>query len=360
MLTKTWAKRLFCLLLLSIIPIRLTALANPDPAVVKEKLVNMEAAVQDMMRQSKIPGLSVAVFTKDEIIYAKGFGVKNQNTGEAVDPGTVFEAASLSKPITAYVAMKLVEKKRLSLDRPLAKYLKIPYLDDRKAAAKITLRMVLNHTSGLPNEPVGSDRKVYFTPGDHFSYSGGGFRYVQTVLEAVTKAPFEEYMDQELLKPLGMSRSSFVYRKDLASNMAFGHQNETVIPLRFISALAAGSLLSTPSDLARFGMELCDPTLLQEKTVAGMLTPSIKITETYSWGLGIGLCRTSAGDIAWQWGDNMIYQNMMAILPKEQCGVVVMTNSSNGLQITTPIVVMLLNCCLENPIDLTKLESFPF
>jgi CubicO group peptidase (beta-lactamase class C family) len=149
-----------------------------------------------------------------------------------VDPETAFEAASISKPITAYVAMKLVEKRRLSLDRPLAKYLKTSYLYDRNAAAKITMRMVLNHTSGLPNDALGNDRRVYFTPGDHFSYSGGGFRYLQTVLEAVSKVPFGEYMDRELLKPLGMSRSSFVYRKDLAPNMAYGHQNQEVLPLR--------------------------------------------------------------------------------------------------------------------------------
>jgi CubicO group peptidase (beta-lactamase class C family) len=107
-------------------------------------------------------------------------------------------------------------------------------------------------------------------------------------------------------------------------------------------------------------MELCNPTLLKAKTVAGMLTPSIKITKTYSWGLGIGLCRTSAGGVAWHWGDNVIYQNLMAILPKEQCGVVVMTNSSNGLQTAIQVALSLLNYCIANPIDLSKLESFPF
>ena len=213
MIAKIQFKWLLRLIFLSMIPIPLPAFANPEPAVVEKNLSKMEADIQDMMKQSQIPGLSVTVFSGGQIVYAKGFGVRNLVTGEPVDPETIFEAASISKPMTAFAAMKLVEKKQLNLDQSLAEYLTIPYLNDPKTAAQITLRMVLNHTSGLSNDPWGIDRKVYFTPGDHFSYSGGGFRYLQTVLETVSGVPFREYMERELLKPLAMSRSSSDFGK---------------------------------------------------------------------------------------------------------------------------------------------------
>ena len=342
--------RFLCLVLLFIPAMALAAPAASDPAGGIMDFSEMDALIPDLMKQSRVPGLSVAAFSRGTIVYAKGFGVKNRDTGAAVDPETVFEAASFSKPVTAYAALQMVERQQLDLDRPLAQYLKIPYLDDRPAAARITLRMALNHTSGLPNDAVGYDRRVYFTPGDHFSYSGGGFRYLQAVMESVAKIPFAEYMDRELLQPLAMSRSSFTFRDDLAGNMAYGHQNDIAYPLRRTPALAAGSLLATPSDMARFGMEFCKPTLLSVETTGLMLTPSVKINELYSWGLGIGLCRTSAGDLAWQSGNNVIYQNFMVILPREQCGAVVMTNSSNGLQIAPYIAVSLLNRLLAKPI----------
>lgn len=359
---KNKTNRFLGLLFLFILGIARSASASPAPVTAGTNFFGVESTIHELMKQSRVPGLSVAVFSKGAIVYAKGFGVKNLITGEAVDPETLFEAASLSKPLTAYAALQMVTRKQLRLDRPLAQYLGTPYLFDRKAAAKITLRMVLSHTSGLPNDALGIDRNVYFNPGDHFSYSGGGFRYLQAVMESLSHLPFAEYMDRELLKPLAMSRSSFVLRDDLAGNMAYGHQDETAFPLRRSPALAAGSLLSTPTDVARFGIELCRPTLLPAATVTRMLTPSVKINPVYAWGLGIGLCRTSAGELAWHWGNNGIYQSFMVILPGEQCGVVIMTNSSNGLQIAPQIAISFLNGILEKPIDnLDEIaKAYPF
>src|SRR4030095_1153264 len=129
-----------------------------------------------------------------KIIWNHAFGVKNASTREPVDDNTVFEAASLSKPVMAYAALKLVDAGKLDLDKPLAQYLEKPYLEGDDRLNLITARRVLTHTTGFPNwRQQGQPLKIVFPPGERFSYSGEGFVYLQKVIERLTGQAFDDF-----------------------------------------------------------------------------------------------------------------------------------------------------------------------
>ena len=139
------------------------------------------------MREHAIPGLSMVVIENGEVALHFELGVKNTETKESVDEETLFETASLSKPVFAYGVLKLVEKGKLDLDKPLVAYLPYPDIANDERGHSITARMVLAHTTGFPNwRPKNAPLKIHFQPGDRFSYSGEGFLFLQKVVEQVT------------------------------------------------------------------------------------------------------------------------------------------------------------------------------
>lgn len=144
-----------------------------------------------------------------------GFGVKNAKIGLPVTAETVFEAASLSKPVFAYGVLKLIDQGKLGLDVPLTTYLPKPYIDGDERLNKITARIVLSHRTGFPNWRGKPSLKICFTPGERFSYSGEGYIYLQRVVEHITGKPLNEYITEAVFTPLGMANSSYVWRQIL-------------------------------------------------------------------------------------------------------------------------------------------------
>jgi CubicO group peptidase (beta-lactamase class C family) len=314
-----------------------------------ETYTALESYITAKMEKHQVPGLSMVIFKDQKIVYSKGFGVKNATTGEPVDEDTIFQAASFSKTLTAYAAMILVERGKLSLDEPLNQYLKHPYLPEQKYADQITLRMILTHTSGMSNDSDGNDRKVYFTPGGLFSYSGAGFRYLQQVIEDVTGLPFAEFMDREIIKPLAMESSSFAFKKKMLPLMACGHEAGKVLPIAKKDVNAAYSLLTTPTDMAKFNMEICHPTLLKPKTVAQMLNPTVKWQKDIYWGLGFGILKSPDADLFWHWGSLYYYCNMMITDKDSKTGVIIMTNGNTGMRLAERLAIKIMNEYLLEP-----------
>jgi CubicO group peptidase (beta-lactamase class C family) len=320
----------------------------------------LDSYIATEMKQHRVPGLSLVLFRDQKILYSKSYGVKNSQTGEPVDSTTVFQGASFSKALTAYAAMILVERGALSLDEPLQQYLKNPYLPKQRYDHRITLRMILNHTSGLSNESDGKDRQIYFRPGALFSYSGAGFRYLQHVIEEVTEKSFVEFMDQEIIKPLGMEASSFVYKEELAPFMANGHEAGQVFPISKKKANAAYSLLTTAENMAKFNQELCRPTLVKPETVAQMLTPESKWKDDIYWGLGIGILKTSDEDFFWHWGNNYYYCSLMLTGKDSKFGAVIMTNGNTGMWLAGHLAVKIMNEYCLGPENQLEPDKFDF
>ena len=193
-------------------------LRSPGPVEPDE----LDRFVQAYLDYFKIPGISVAVIKDSKVVYHRGFGVKNAATREPVTDDTVFEAASMTKPVFAYTVLRLVDRGVLDLDTPLYTYL--PYEDiahdDRYKL--ITARMVLTHRTGFPNWRTGK-LDIKFTPGTQVSYSGEGFVYLGKVVEHLTGKKLVDLCREEVFAPLGIENASLVWNEDVARLTATGH-----------------------------------------------------------------------------------------------------------------------------------------
>lgn len=222
------------------------------------------------MAEHRVPGLSMAMVRGDEPPVCTTVGVSDVESGRPVDATTVFEAASLSKPVAAFVAMILVQDGVLSLDQPLARY--VPqYMEHIPDAQAITARHVLSHTSGLPNWCSDSyPLRVYYPPGDRFSYSGEGFIYLQRAIEQIRGDSFEQIAERLIFEPLGMRNSSFVWQDKFPPNHAAPHTasgnrfEDGFVGKRALAANAAGSLYTTAQDYARFLQAVLQISFLQD------------------------------------------------------------------------------------------------
>jgi CubicO group peptidase (beta-lactamase class C family) len=318
----------------------------------------LEQVIPPLIAEGRIPGLSIALVRNGELAWYRGFGVKNSQTKEPVAENTIFEAASLSKPVFAYAVLKLVDAGKLNLDTPLTKYLPGRYdVGDDARLDQITARHVLSHTPGFPNwrRPENGPLPIYFTPGDRFSYSGEGFVYLSKVVEHLTGETFENFMKKTVFEPLRMISSSYLWRDEYEARKTFRH-NSVSNPTgqnRPPRANAAASLHTTAEDYGRFVAAILKGTGLKQETLKQMLTPQIKVSEsgtnntavppqklspTISWGLGWGLQTTNDGVSFWHWGDNGDAKAYVVGFEKQKLGVVVFANSTNGLSIMREII----------------------
>ncbi len=305
--------------------------------------------VPEWMKMADVPGCSVALIRDASVVHVQGFGLQVMGTDERVDERTVFEAASLTKPVFAYLAMKLVESGRLDLDAPLAPMFDEPITDKNlDRLAQITARHVLSHSSGLPNwRPRGKALRVQFDPGTRFQYSGEGFVLLQRVVERITGEPLDVYAQHQLFDPIEMESASLVWRDDYATRLAGGHDPSRTIHgarVKRTRPNAAASLVCTPGDYAKFVCALLAPPAedvfhLNARSIDAMFTPQINVADGVDWGLGWGLQTNADGPSFWHWGNqNEVYHNFVIANRETRSGVVVFTNGRNGMQVYTPTI----------------------
>jgi CubicO group peptidase (beta-lactamase class C family) len=320
----------------------------------------------DRMAALHVPGVSIAVIHDGKIEWAKGYGVASVG-GAPVTPETLFQAASISKPVTAMAVMHLVQIGKLNLDTDVNQYLKswrIP-ASDFTQKTKITLRELLSHTAGmtvhgfpgyasdapLPTlvqvlngaKPANSPAiYVDMAPGSEWRYSGGGFVVTQELLLDVTGKPFPTFMKDTVLSPAGMQHSTYeqpLPKSRLGEAAMPYHANgqPTAGGPHVYPEMSAAGLWTTPSDLAGFAIELQDAlagksSVLSAATAKEMLTP-IK----GNWGLGIGVGGGAAHPYFQHGGANDGFQcNMVAYNSGD--GIAIMTNSDSGGQLAGEIL----------------------
>jgi CubicO group peptidase (beta-lactamase class C family) len=248
-----------------------------------------------------IDAVSVAIIQNGQIVLARGYGA-------GIDPTTRFQAASISKPVSTFATLKLVEAGKMTLEAPLSSYVHMPYLPIQPWVDLVTAKTVMNHTSGLPNDPDGVDRQLRFKPGTQFLYSGGGFAYLQRAVEDVTGRAFDAYADP-ILHDLGMSTSTY----------ALDYQGT-----RYVGA--AYSLVTTPSELARFFDELASPRPENQTIATLMKTPTVTSDDGITYGLGVGTFACGDDDIALRHsGQNFsAHRSLAVVFEKSRIGAVVM------------------------------------
>ena len=330
---------------------------SPDPLKVSVNpqtlIADLEKTIPGLMKAADIPGLSIAVIRDGKLLWARGFGVKSTKTNEPVGVDTIFEAASLTKPFFAYVAMKMVESGEINLDKPLIEYLPRQKIEEHLGhpldlqgfrgdwLRMITARHVLSHSSGLPHGEHGKPFPIFFEPGTKYRYSADGYFYLQAVIEHLKGKPLAEVMEQMAFEPLQMKASSMVWQDRYETRAAVGHDAFGDTDGKFrkrMRAHAGASLYTTAADYAQFVMAIMNDVGLKEETIREMLKPQIDVDKDISWGLGFGLARTSNGTAFWQWGDYGIFRNYIVAYKEPKIGVVYLTNSYNGLSICRDIV----------------------
>jgi CubicO group peptidase (beta-lactamase class C family) len=306
----------------------------------------LEQAIPQMIEEYTVPGLSAALIKDAKVVWRKGYGVRSNETREPVNTETIFEAASLSKPVFAYAALKLCEKGLLDLDKPLTDYLSQPYITDEPRIKQVTARHVLTHTTGFPNWRTGANLKFIYNPGERFSYSGEGFVYLQYIVEKITAKPLHEYLQQEIFAPFGMPNSSFIWLDKFASSTAAGHDAQGKVGYKGKpdKANAAASLHTTAGDYAKFVAEVIkpskkDPFHLGETMTSAMLKAQVKVNDSLGWGLGWGVQMAKSGESFFHWGNNNNrFKNFVVFSRNQKIGLTVFTNSGNGLKLCKKLV----------------------
>jgi CubicO group peptidase (beta-lactamase class C family) len=307
-----------------------------------------EQQLKDIITPYGIPGMQL-ICIKGKKVQSVNVGVISKDSDKPVTSNTVFEAASLSKCVFAYAVMRLYDRGIIDLDKPLVDYFgsydRFDPNDPRYA--KITARMVLRHTTGLPNWGGKKYAKLIFTPDSTFSYSGEGFQYLQRVVEKLMKKPLNDIAQQEVLTPLGMTNSSYTWIDKFDTLAAFGNGLDVISSHQ--NQMAAASLLTCAHDYAIFLQALINGKGLKPETAKMMFTTSSDVNwlghnidadakKHVSWGLGVGLQQNETGKWIWHWGDNGDFKAFYIANPEKKEILVYFTYSTWGLHITTDVL----------------------
>ena len=312
----------------------------------------------------EVPGVAVALVRDGRLTWSKGYGRAELARGVAVTPDTVFQVGSISKPLTAWGVMRLVQQGKLDLEAPVERYLTRWHLPPSPFdPADVTIGRLLSHTAGLNSQdysPISTrplpsleqslsgesggvkarsgtdDVRITMEPGQQRSYSNGGYTLLQLVIEEVTGEPFARYMQREVLDPLGMTHSSFTFQEDLRAQSATGYDDAgRAVPRSALTEQAAGGLQTTARDLASFvSAGMTGPH--GEPAGRGVLTPQ-SVTALFArhdlpdgstTSLGYEVQTLPDGThAAGHGGKNTGWRADFLTLPDRREGIVVLTNS---------------------------------
>lgn len=292
-----------------------------------------------------------------EIAQIIALGVRDLDTKVPVDRETAFEAASLSKPLFSYVVLQLVDAGLLDLDEPLSR-IGSPIAPADPAAAQITARHVLSHTTGLPNwRRDAYPLRTYFTPGSRFSYSGEGFVHLQSIVERITGQPLDALTHRLVFGPLAMRDSGYLWQDRFHGNHATPHDEARKTLRKFTpsTANAAYSLHTTAADYGCFLLAVLRGSRLKTATAQEWFVPRVSPPERrfealeteapetdgdVAWGLGWGL-EPGAGTF-FHWGANPGATAFSIGSPATGAALVFFANSDTGLRLVPEIVELVL------------------
>jgi len=328
----------------------------------------IDATVTRLMDAAHVTGAGIAVFQNGRIAYLKAYGYRDTEKKLPLTPNSVMTAASLSKSAFASVVMRLVQDQALDLDKPIVQYLPKPLPEYPRYAdlqgddryRKLTLRMLLSHTSGFPNlRAFEDDRKlkIHFEPGTRYAYSGEGINLAQLVVETVKGQSLTVLMDQTLCRPLHMVRTSMVWQARFEDDFANGYDEygRSLGPERRPTPNAAGSMQTTLADYATFLSAILRRQMLNTRTTDKMFAPEVTIHSAHQfpsldnttttandgirlrYGLGWGLYSSPYGKAFFKEGHDEGWRHL-ALCFQNGSGILILTNSSNGEGMFKPLI----------------------
>jgi len=335
---------------------------------------DVDRTVRQLLDSARVTGLAVALLENNQVRYLRTFGYRNVAEKAPLEPHTAMYGASLSKAVFACLVMQLVQAGQLDLDKPLHEYLGRPVselpgwqdLAGDERWRKLTARMALSHTTGLPNwRWIEPDKKLRFKfePGARYGYSGEGLQLLQVAVETITGKSLLQLSEERLWKPLGLARTSYVWQPAFEANYALGYdeQGQPLEKRRRRTAQAAGSLETTPADYAAFLAALMQGRVLPPAALAEMTRPQIRIpfraqfgplamvvapdsnrTIQLAYGLGWGVFQTAYGPAYFKEGHDDGWENHSVVFPQQKKALLLLGNSSNADKLFRPLLVQLL------------------
>ncbi|MEK6677226.1 MAG: serine hydrolase domain-containing protein [Planctomycetota bacterium] len=333
----------------------------------------VESAVERLMTAGKVPGLALAILNDGEIVYLRGFGLRNVEQLAPLNESTIMYAASFTKSIFAFMVMQLVAEGSFDLDKPIGQYLKRSLSEYEKYSdlagdnrwERFTGRMLLSHTSGLPNwRWFNPDEKldIKFDPGSKYSYSGEGINLLQFVIEEHIGRSVGDMMKERVFGPFGMTRTNMVWDPSFEDNFALGYdeQGKVIGHKKRQAPRAAGSADSDITGIARFLRGVLRGEGLPPRFHQEMLSPTIRIRSRYqfptpseewtdrddairlSYGLGWGLFWSPYGKAFFKEGHDDGWENYMVAFEDSKTALIVMASSSNGESIFVELLEALI------------------
>jgi CubicO group peptidase (beta-lactamase class C family) len=318
----------------------------------------IEMTLSEQMEHYNVPGISIALIEGGEIVYTKSFGYAGRAAQVPMTTDTLYQVASISKSLTAWGVMQLVDEGLIGLDDPVEKYFTRWHIPPASYDANgVTVRRLLNHTAGISldgygagvpvDEPLpsleasllGDNRgcgavRLVREPGETMMYSGGGYTILQLLVEEVTGQTFAKYMEENILNPLGMTDSTFTWDEQMQSRLsrAYGVYYNAIPNQTYIED-AAGGLYSSLNDIARYAQVILNGSdILSEESFDLLFTGD-------QYGLGHGLIDFPGGEhFVFGGGTRMGWQSDFVVYPDDGSGIVILSNANGGVILNLEII----------------------
>ncbi len=312
----------------------------------KNEMPNFEndTEVEKWIKEINVPTLGIGVIKQGKLQNVKVFG--EITSGMKAPHNTIFNVASLTKPVTAFVALKLASMGDLDLDEPIYTYWTDPDIANDHRHKKITTRIILSHQTGFPNwrwMNANKQLQFLFDPGTDYAYSGEGFEYLRKALENKLHNSLQQLADVLIFSPLKMMDTRYIWSKEVDTSRlakAFDAKGNEYLLAKNTIPNAADDLLTTIEDYGNFLVAVMNGTVLSDSINKEMMTPQVESTQGKHFGLGFEIYNFNDGNIALSHGgSDKGVQTIAFVIPKTKQGLIIFTNVDDGVKVFEPLLI---------------------
>ncbi|QQU02369.1 serine hydrolase [Myroides odoratus] len=304
----------------------------------EKSIFENEIEVEKWLKENKVPTLGIGVIENGQLQQVKVFG--EISNGNSAPYNTIFNVASLTKPVTAMVTLKLVSLGKWNLDEPIYKYWTDPDIANDPRNKKLTTRIILSHQTGFPNWRWMNENKklnFQFEPGTKYQYSGEGMEYLRKALENKFNKSLQQLANELIFQPLKMTDTKYIWDKNVDTiRFAIGYNKDgkAYETVKNKTPNAADDLLTTIEDYGNFLVSVMNADGLSRNVFDEMTTKQVASTKGKYFGLGFEIYDLGNEEIALSHSgaDNGV-QTLFVIFPKTKIGILIFTNSDTGVSL---------------------------
>ena len=307
-------------------------------------LFKTDKTIEALLKKHNIPSIAIGLIKKGKLQQIRTFG--NRKWNEPISSHSIYKVASLTKPITAFVVLKLIDEGKWHLDEPVSKYFIDKDIEHSKYLNQLTTRHILSHQSGFPNWRYLTNSKKLsfeFEPGTKWQYSGEGFEYLRKAIEKKFNRPFEDITREKLFNPLGMNNTYFYWTDEIDENQYAVEHDENGKQLtyeKYTVVNASANLLTTVEDYSKFLVYVLNGAALSEKTYSEFLKVQVNEKDGIDWTLGMQMLSDLPNNekAFMHTGGDYGMKTIAIIFKNSKDGLVLFSNSENGMVLWQKII----------------------